>query len=165
MSGNSLGSVGFDIENTGYAKGIEELKNLGEAGLEANRKAKELTKTQQELTSYFRRMRSEITQVNRQMGMLTGATSDVKRLMNELGETTARSGKNMSRFGMYAQQVGYQVGDFFVQIQSGTNPLVAFGQQATQLVGILPLMGAGFMGLSAGALVALSAGLGIAIGG
>jgi alanine-alpha-ketoisovalerate/valine-pyruvate aminotransferase len=41
--------------------------------------------------------------------------------------------------------------------------MVAFGQQATQLVGVLPLMGAGFMGLSMGGLVALSAGLGIAI--
>ncbi len=38
------------------------------------------------------------------------------------------------------QQTGYQVGDFMVQIQGGTNPMVAFGQQATQLVGVLYLM-------------------------
>jgi hypothetical protein len=65
--------------------------------------------------------------------------------------------------GMAIQQTGYQVGDFLVQVQGGTNWMVAFGQQATQLVGILPAMGAGFMGLSMGALIALSAGLGIAI--
>jgi hypothetical protein len=65
--------------------------------------------------------------------------------------------------GMVMQQTGYQVGDFLVQVQSGTNFMVAFGQQATQLAGILPLLGAGFMGLSMTSLVALSAGLGIAI--
>jgi len=40
--------------------------------------------------------------------------------------------------------------------------MVAFGQQATQLVGILPMFNS-FMGLSGTSLVALSAGLGIAI--
>jgi len=43
-----------------------------------------------------------------------------------------------NKFGMVAQQVGYQVGDFFVQVQSGTSALVAFGQQGTQLAGLLP---------------------------
>jgi hypothetical protein len=82
---------------------------------------------------------------------------------NRFAHYTAQSAGRMNQFGVVTQQAGYQVGDFLVQVQSGTNWMVAFGQQATQLVGILPLMGAGFMGLSMGALVALSAGLGIAI--
>lgn len=82
---------------------------------------------------------------------------------NRFAEYTSQSAGRMNQFGVVTQQAGYQIGDFLVQVQSGTNWMVAFGQQATQLVGILPLMGAGFMGLSAGALVALSAGLGIAI--
>jgi len=49
-----------------------------------------------------------------------------------------RSARSMNRFGMVAQQVGYQVGDFFVQVQSGQNVLVAFAQQGTQLAGLLP---------------------------
>lgn len=64
--------------------------------------------------------------------------------------------------GVVVQQTGYQVGDFLVQVQSGTNPMVAFGQQATQLVGVLPLM-TGLFGLSTTALIGLSAGLGIVI--
>ena len=39
---------------------------------------------------------------------------------------------------MYAQQAGYQVGDFAVQLQSGTNAGVAFSQQAAQLAGLIP---------------------------
>lgn len=89
--------------------------------------------------------------------------SGVAQAGNRFAQYTAQSASGMSKFGVVTQQVGYQVGDFLVQIQSGTNPLVAFGQQATQLVGVLPLMDAGFLGLSSGALVALSAGLGIVI--
>ena len=82
---------------------------------------------------------------------------------NRFAQYSAQSASRMNQFGVVTQQAGYQIGDFLVQVQSGTNWMVAFGQQATQLVGVLPLMGAGFMGLSTGALVALSAGLGIAI--
>ena len=67
-----------------------------------------------------------------------------------------QSMQGANRFGMVSQQVGYQVGDFFVQVQSGTNALTAFGQQATQLAGLLP-------GL-AGAIVGIGISLGTALG-
>lgn len=47
----------------------------------------------------------------------------------------------MNRAGVITQQAGYQIGDFIVQIQSGTNAFVAFGQQATQIAGTLTLLG------------------------
>jgi len=50
------------------------------------------------------------------------------------------------RFNQGVQQAGYQVGDFFVQIQSGTDVLVALGQQGSQLALVLgkngPVIGA-----------------------
>ena len=68
------------------------------------------------------------------------------------------AGKSTNKFGMYSQQVGYQVGDFAVQVQSGTNALVAFGQQGTQLAGLLPgIYGAALgIGLAIGTAVARS---------
>jgi hypothetical protein len=69
------------------------------------------------------------------------------RLNKEYAEGSGRfavyanaMGKSANRAGVAMQQTGYQVGDFLVQVQSGTNPMVAFGQQATQLVGILYLL-------------------------
>jgi hypothetical protein len=44
-------------------------------------------------------------------------------------------GRAVSRSGVMTQQFGYQMGDFLVQVQGGTNWMVAFGQQATQMVG------------------------------
>ena len=82
--------------------------------------------------------------------------------LNNLGKVVTRNNGVFSRSGVVMQQAGYQVGDFLVQVQSGTNWMVAFGQQATQLVGVLPLM-TGAFGLSSAALIGLSAGLGIII--
>jgi hypothetical protein len=63
--------------------------------------------------------------------------------------------KGTNNLGVIMQQTGYQVGDFAIQVQGGTNVAVAFGQQATQLVGALyllpaPLLAAkvGILGLS-----------------
>lgn len=77
---------------------------------------------------------------------------------NQFVRGGTRAGKSMNRFGMYAQQVGYQVGDFFVQVQSGTNALVAFGQQGTQLAGLLPGLAGAIVGIgiSVGTTLALA---------
>ena len=67
---------------------------------------------------------------------------------NQFVQGSNRAGKSMNKFGMYAQQVGYQVGDFFVQVQSGQSALVAFGQQGTQLAGLLPGVLGAVVGIS-----------------
>ena len=96
----------------------------------------------------------------RSQGIITD--QQYQKQLNSLTLSTQVAGRRMNSTGMAMQQTGYQVGDFLVQVQGGTNAMVAFGQQATQLVGILPMFNS-FMGLSGTALVALSAGLGIAI--
>lgn len=58
--------------------------------------------------------------------------------VDSAGNMMESSQAQANNFGYRVQQVGYQVGDFFVQIQSGTNFMVAFGQQATQLAGLIP---------------------------
>jgi len=48
--------------------------------------------------------------------------------------------RRTNQLGVLAQQTGYQFGDFFVQLQGGTNVFVALGQQATQLVGTFAML-------------------------
>lgn len=82
--------------------------------------------------------------------------------MRGFESSLANTRRGMGQMGMATQQVGYQVGDFLVQIQSGTSAFVAFGQQATQLVGILPAFSKQ-LGMSVGSLIGISSVLGIAI--
>ena len=77
--------------------------------------------------------------------------SSIRKVTNDqlaMAQATNMAGRSTNRFGMYAQQVGYQVGDFFVQVQSGTSALVAFGQQGTQLAGLLPGLAGAVVGIS-----------------
>jgi hypothetical protein len=56
---------------------------------------------------------------------------------------TYRANQSTKRFASVGlQQAGYQVGDFAVQLQGGTNAAVAFGQQGSQLLGIFGPLGA-----------------------
>ena len=94
------------------------------------------------------------------------ATATLKREFHEFTSGLATGGNQFSKFNVEAyranqrtkrfasvglQQAGYQVGDFAVQLQGGTNIAVAFGQQMSQLLGIF---GAG--GAIAGAGVAIA---------
>ncbi len=76
---------------------------------------------------------------------------------NRFTQHMNQSSRGLNEFGFVAQQIGYQVGDFFVQVQSGTNVLVAFGQQATQLAGLIPGVWGAVAGIGISALTALGA--------
>lgn len=88
---------------------------------------------------------------------------------NRFASNARGAQKGMNGLGMAMQQTGYQVGDFLVQVQGGTNPMVAFGQQATQLVGVLYLLPPATLAATRSILgfkvatTVLIAGLGIAI--
>ena len=90
------------------------------------------------------------------------STQNLAKAQKQLTLEQMAATKESNRLGIVTQQAGYQVSDFIVQIQSGTNGFVAFGQQASQLVGVLPLV-ASRIGLTAGAAIGLSASLGIII--
>lgn len=104
---------------------------------ELNKQAKQLSR----LGGSYNKANSEVRKYS---ASLRKATDDQLRMT----QATNMAGKSTNRFGMYAQQVGYQVGDFFVQVQSGTSALVAFGQQGTQLAGLLPGVAGAVIGIS-----------------
>lgn len=63
--------------------------------------------------------------------------------VNQFGQVMTTSERSFAKFARGGiQQLGYQVGDFAVQVQGGTSVLVAFGQQASQLAGIFGAAGA-----------------------
>jgi len=92
----------------------------------------------------------------------TGALKSATVATNKLNAAQAQTKNKMNGNNMAIQQLGYQFGDFAVQVQGGTSAFVAFSQQGAQLAGILPMI-AGPLGLSMGAAVGLSAALGVLI--
>ena len=113
--------------------------------------------------------RSEIMKLGAAMRQETKFTEALTKATQKQTVAQITSNKVMNQAknrmngnNMAIQQLGYQFGDFAVQVQSGTSAFVAFSQQGAQLAGILPMI-AKPLGLSMGKAVALSAGLGILI--
>lgn len=82
-------------------------------------------------------------------GQYLAAMENIDRQLANNRAAAVGNVRGMNAMGVAIQQTGYQVGDFLVQIQSGTNAFVAFGQQATQLVGVLPMFNPALVGISA----------------
>lgn len=130
------------------------------------RAEKEQLKFQRNLTSIekaFRsgkinasRYNSELAKQAKELAKLGGgynkANSEVRKYAASLRQANDAqleatqaagfAGKRVNRLGMQMQQAGYQVGDFAVQLQGGTNMMVALGQQGSQLLGIFGPAGA-----------------------
>jgi len=98
-----------------------------------------------------------IQQVDASIAMLNRRMSDGVDAISEYSGHVNQARGYTNRLGVVTQQAGYQVGDFFVQIQSGTNVFVALGQQATQLVGTFAMLSQSTKA------IAIFSGLGIAI--
>ena len=94
-------------------------------------------------------------QYTKELERLNTATKMGTVVSSEFGSVVGQVGRRMSRTGVLFQQSGYQIGDFIVQVQSGQNAMVAFGQQATQMAGTLTMLG--------GRWLAIGTGLGIVI--
>jgi len=86
----------------------------------------------------------------------SGTLVDAGNQFARYGDQAYRAQQRTKRFASVGlQQAGYQVNDFIVQIASGQNALVAFGQQGSQLAGIF-----GTGGAVIGAVIAAVAALG-----
>lgn len=86
----------------------------------------------------------------------SGQLVDAGNQFARYGDQAYRAQQRTKRFASVGlQQAGYQVNDFIVQIASGQNALVAFGQQGSQLAGIF-----GTQGAVVGAVIAAVAALG-----
>ncbi|QIR85006.1 hypothetical protein [Paracoccus sp. AK26] len=77
---------------------------------------------------------------------------------NSASNQVEEAGRKFAGGGNSAQQWGWQVGDFAVQVQAGTSAAQAFAQQAPQLLGSM-----GAWGAIAGAGVAIAVPLGAAL--
>ena len=143
---------------------IDQAKKRAKAAEELRKETDRLTRAYapaRAAEQQYAQVQREIQQAHRR-GIITleemqTALASTAKQYNEFRKGIATGGNQFAKFnlGVYnarqsvrkfgnieLQQVGYQVGDFFVQVQSGTDAMVAFGQQASQLAGVFGATGA-----------------------
>lgn len=119
--------------------------------LQAKREYQTLGVSSQKATSEVRKFAAAQQQLATEAKKTTEAIGRQTKAIDTFSNT---SRKGMRRMEVIAQQAGFQIGDLAVQIQGGTNAAVAFGQQASQLLGFF-----GPAGAIAGAGIAIATGL------
>ena len=138
---NDLATIGINVVLQGQQEtvgGLTQVANTldNKVSPAAKRVIENFRQTQQMMS----RVQTQTQAVNRTFNALD--LQRVSQRMGSLENVLNNTRQGMNGFGVITQQAGYQVGDFIVQVQSGTNAFVAFGQQATQMVGFLPMLAA-----------------------
>lgn len=136
-----MADILITVDSSQVVRARQELKQTAEQALETLRASKKLT-GEDRLAQHF-------ASIDRQISKTNAAMAQANRRF-------AESQKGARNFEVGIQQAGYQIGDFAVQVQSGTSPLVAFSQQFSQLAGFM-----GPWGAALGAVAAIVAGFGV----
>ena len=148
--------IAKDFARTGnlskYMSGVSQIEQA----------SKRLGGTSMMTRSQIMSLGSKIQQETKYTDALTIATKRLNVAQMTSNKVMGNTKNKMNGSNMAIQQLGYQFGDFAVQVQGGTSAFVAFSQQGSQLAGILPMIAAP-LGLSMKAAVGLSAALGIMI--
>ena len=100
----------------------------------------------------------QLGNVRKQVDSVSAATQRASGALRAQSQQYSRTAVATNKFAKGAlQQLGYQVGDFAVQVANGTSKMQAFGQQGSQLLGIF-----GPVGALLGAGVAIFSAIGVA---
>ena len=158
---SDLMQIGIDVR-TNIKQATADLDKMGGSVVNnintINRLESEIKQLNRELTrgrvseaAYAKGMQ----QINNELGIFQQRAAKAAEVEQKFGRTAATGGKSLNRFNMVLQQGGYQLQDFVVQLQSGTNFFTAFSQQGSQFASIF-----GPKGAVIGAVIALGSAVG-----
>lgn len=140
------------------------LNTLNGAVVNSIKSAERLQKNYALLDNAFNKQKITLEQYAKGIQQTDAAIASLQQKMNASSGSVGNYGQHVNQakgytnqFGLVTQQLGYQFGDLAVQVQSGTNFFVAFGQQMTQLAGL------GSQLAQTTKMITIFAGLGIAI--
>ena len=139
--------ITVDVDDSNVLQSIKNQKKLEKAIEDVTKGYDKLRKAHKDGIISEERFRKGTEQVTKQQHALINTLGSGTVAIDKWATHVNQSKNQTNKFGFVAQNVGYQVGDFFVQVQSGTDALVAFGQQGTQLAGLLPGVAGAVVGI------------------
>jgi len=145
----ATGRITSDQYTKAVKKSASELQKLSGMGIRARKSVYDYSTSVYQAATASNKAAASTDNYSGSLNQLStssiGATSSLGMLSRQAHQTKNKMNAN----GMAMQQLGYQTGDFIVQVQSGTNAWVAAGQQLTQLTGVLGMMNPAWIGIGA----------------
>lgn len=143
---NDLVEIGINVKSNADAA-YKGLNTLNGAVVNSIKSAERLEKNYALLDKAVAKKKITLEQYAKGVQQTDAAIASLQQRMNDSSVAVQNYGRHVNQakgytnqLGLVTQQFGYQVGDLAVQVQSGTNFFVAFGQQATQLVGTFAML-------------------------
>lgn len=143
---NDLVEIGINVKSNADAA-YKGLNSLNGAVVNSIKSAERLEKNYALLDKALAKKKITLEQYAKGVQQTDAAIASLQQRMNDSSVAVQNYGRHVNQakgytnqLGLVTQQFGYQVGDLAVQVQSGTNFFVAFGQQATQLVGTFAML-------------------------
>lgn len=144
-----MADVVLDVDTTSVERAVKRLTTL-------EKRYAILAKDPLRAAGSLKKLNTQIYNQERLLRQLEKQHIKAQRGVDAFGNANVFASKKMSRSSVVTQQFGYQISDFIVQVQSGQSAFIAFGQQATQLAGLLPPL--------AGLIVGVGVSLGTMVG-
>ena len=145
----ATGRITSDQYTKAVKKSASELQKLSGMGIRARKSVYDYSTSVYQAATASNKAAASTDNYSGSLNQLStssiGATSSLGMLSRQAHQTKNKMNAN----GMAMQQLGYQAGDFIVQVQSGANAWVAAGQQLTQLTGVLGMMNPAWIGIGA----------------
>jgi len=141
-------SLIIGVDSTPVKRAVQLLNNLESEFKDVKRAEEKGLITRKRAAVETKRLTDEMARLRR---VSNGSAASFKKFDKAL----SGSGKSARRNEIAFQQAGYQVQDFIVQVQAGTNPLIAFSQQGSQLAGFFAGPWGAMIGLGIAALSSL----------
>jgi len=141
-------SLIIGVDSTPVKRAVQLLNNLESEFKDVKRAEEKGLITRKRAAVETKRLTDEMARLRR---VSNGSAASFKKFDKAL----SGSGKSARRNEIAFQQAGYQVQDFIVLVQAGTNPLIAFSQQGSQLAGFFAGPWGAMIGLGIAALSSL----------
>jgi len=133
----------------------KENRDLSVSARDTKKQIEALNKEARESQARFNSLEKEFREVKAANDALAASLLKSKGGMDGMNGGTQKASKSMGRMRGAAGQLGFQVQDIAVQLQSGTNAMIVFGQQGSQIAGAF-----GPGGAILGAVIAVGAAVG-----
>ena len=144
------------------ASAIEKLakenRDLSVSARETKKQIEALNKEARESQARFNSLEKEFKQVKAANDSLSASLKNAKNENENFSNSSKKTSDSVRKLRSTAGQLGFQVQDIAVQLQSGTNAMIVFGQQGSQIAGAF-----GPGGAIVGAVIAVGAAVGTAL--
>ena len=144
------------VDNKDVLKAIKDNERLEKRIQELSKEYSKLDKVKNSGKISATAYAKAVNQVDQEVKQLKNTMKSGDVAITKMAHTMQKSGKMARRNEIAFQQAGYQVQDFIVQVQGGTNPLIAFSQQGSQLAGFFAGPWGAMIGLGIAALSSLA---------